>query len=553
MADVFISYKSERRAAAEHLAEILADYGYSVWWDYGLISGRDFGAQIEKELRAAKAVVVLWCSMSVSSEWVREEAALAKRLNRVIPTFIEHGVELPLGFSLSQTLDLADWDGAPKSARLDRLLRDIAQLVGRAARPNLPGLERTERAWRRFGAPPLRDFALIDALERKQPARTLPGSLFKQDGSAVRNDPVRRSSPMLFVVAAAALLAVGGFAAYSFLPQLRGGALQTPQERQESQENQENQESQANMSAGGSTQRQTATDGQPPSTTAGAQAPPVTAGAQAPPAAARTPSPPAPGERFSDCAECPEMVVLPAGSFTMGSPASEAGRRVDERQTRVTIAQNFAVSQFEVTRAQYGAFIRAAGHPDGGNCYTDRDDDGGFVQDASGTWRNPGMTQGEDHPVVCVSWHDAQAYARWLSSTTGHAYRLLSEAEWEYAARGGDRAGPYPWGARLGRQNANYGSDSCCYGYASGADRWVHTSPAGSFAANPFGLFDMHGNVWEWVQDCYNAGEAGCPQRVFRGGSWNFDPAGLRSAVREKGPPGNRSVNVGFRVARTLD
>ena len=151
MADVFISYKSERRAAAEHLAEILVDYGYSVWWDYGLISGRDFGSQIEKELRAAKAVVVLWCSMSVGSEWVREEAALAKRLDRVIPTFIEKNVDLPLGFSLSQTLDLADWDGSPKSAKLDRLLRDIGAFVGRAPKPNMEGLERTERAWRLQG------------------------------------------------------------------------------------------------------------------------------------------------------------------------------------------------------------------------------------------------------------------------------------------------------------------------------------------------------------------------------------------------------------------
>ncbi len=176
MADVFISYKSERRAAAEHLAEILSDYGYSVWWDYGLVSGRDFGAQIERELRAAKAVVVLWCALSRDSEWVLEEATLAKKLGTAIPTMIER-IDLPLGFARAQTLDLSDWDGAPRSHKLERLLRDIGDRVGRPPQPNLDGLDRTDRAWRRFGAPSLKQFALVTPLEREAPARTMPGVL----------------------------------------------------------------------------------------------------------------------------------------------------------------------------------------------------------------------------------------------------------------------------------------------------------------------------------------------------------------------------------------
>jgi uncharacterized membrane protein len=176
MADVFISYKSDRRAAAEHLAEILADHGYSVWWDYALVSGRDFGQQIERQIREAKAVVVLWCSLSRDSEWVKEEAALAKRLDKIVPVQIE-AIELPLGFSMAQTIDLSAWDGSPRSAVLDGLLRDIARLVGRPPVLNQEGLNRTERAWRRFGGPPLRDFELIDALERRRPARTFPESL----------------------------------------------------------------------------------------------------------------------------------------------------------------------------------------------------------------------------------------------------------------------------------------------------------------------------------------------------------------------------------------
>lgn len=227
MADVFISYKSERRAAAEHLAEILADYGYSVWWDYGLVSGQDFGAQIEKQLRAAKAVVVLWCSLSTQSEWVREEASLAKRQNKVIPTFIEM-VDLPLGFSLSQTFDLSRWDGAPKSDKLDRLLRDIGRLVGRSPKPNMEGLERTERAWRRFGAPSLREFALIDSLERKLPPRTLPGALSRGGGS---DNNERRSGGGGLVIGLVALVALAGagFAAWSYInrPALPGAQTAT--------------------------------------------------------------------------------------------------------------------------------------------------------------------------------------------------------------------------------------------------------------------------------------------------------------------------------------
>jgi len=176
MADIFISYKSERRAAAEHLAEILADTGYSVWWDYALVSGNDFGAQIEREIRAAKAVIVLWCSLARESEWVKEEASLAKRLGKIIPARIEM-IDLPLGFSMAHTLDLMDWDGSPHGRELEQLVHEIARLVGRKPKPNQDGLNRTERAWRRYGAPALRDFALIDDLERKRPARTLPSAL----------------------------------------------------------------------------------------------------------------------------------------------------------------------------------------------------------------------------------------------------------------------------------------------------------------------------------------------------------------------------------------
>lgn len=278
------------------------------------------------------------------------------------------------------------------------------------------------------------------------------------------------------------------------------------------------------------------------------------------------------GETFRDCADCPEMVVIPAGSFTMGSPASETGRYNDEGpQRNITIARSFAVQQTDVTRGQYAAFTRASGRPAGNNCYTDRAVHGTWAQDPNGTWRDPGFSQGEDHPVVCVSWDDAQAYVQWLNAKTRGGYRLLSEAEWEYAARAGTTSA-YPWGSD--------GAQACAYANGSDAtfhpsypnlevmtcnDGALYTSAVGTYQHNAFGLSDMTGNVWGWVEDCYEAtldtvptdGSARetnkCSERVDRGGSWFDVSRGLRSANRDRHSPSLRYSDIGFRVARTLN
>ena len=217
----------------------------------------------------------------------------------------------------------------------------------------------------------------------------------------------------------------------------------------------------------------------------------------------------APGTAFRDCPDCPEMVVVPAGSFMMGSPSHEAGRAEDEDpRHRVTIAKPFAVGKYEVTFAEWDACVA-----DGG-CGGHRPEDEGW-----GRGRRP---------LVNVSWDDAKAYVRWLSRKTGKPYRLPSEAEWEYAARAGTTT-RYSWGDDIGRNRAN-----CLYCDS----RWdlKQTAPAGSFRANVFGLHDVHGNVSEWVEDCWNdnyAGapadgspwtDGGCTRRVLRGGSWFNEP-----------------------------
>ncbi len=277
----------------------------------------------------------------------------------------------------------------------------------------------------------------------------------------------------------------------------------------------------------------------------------------------------APGAVFRDCPECPEMIVVPGGSFTMGSPSSEAGRNSDEGPTRqVTIGEGLAVGIHEVTHAEFAAFASATNFPDDGSCWTFENGDGRIRSGRS--WRNPGYRQGDHDPVTCVSWEDARAYVEWLSRKTGERYRLLSEAEWEYAVRAGSTA-------RFSFGDDPAGREICHHG--NGADRaakrrypgwrvvdcddgYVMPAPVGQLRANAFGLHDGHGNVWEWVDDCYYDSYAGAPSdgrartdggncdRVQRGGAWDSFPEFLRSAMRDKNPPGTRTVKGGFRVAR---
>ena len=260
--------------------------------------------------------------------------------------------------------------------------------------------------------------------------------------------------------------------------------------------------------------------------------------------AAASKLPPA-GSGFRDCPECPEMVVVPAGSFLMGSLPGEIDRDGDEGpRHRVTIARPFSVGAYEVTFAQWDACRRAGGcshNPDG-----------------------QGWGRGT-RPVVDVSWHDAQQYVRWLSRKTGERYRLLSESEWEYVARAGTTT-RYWWGGAIARSRAN--CDGC-------GSRWDgrRTAPVGTFRPNAFGLYDVHGNVWEWVQDCEHGSYSGAPsdgrawttggscgRRAIRGGSWETLPRYLRSANRGWLVSGSRSFpregvpvrETGFRVARAL-
>lgn len=266
----------------------------------------------------------------------------------------------------------------------------------------------------------------------------------------------------------------------------------------------------------------------------------------------------APGDSLTDALSSggrgPEMVVVPDGSFMMGCVS---GRDCQARELpirEVEIERAFALSRLEVTREEFGRFVEATGYRATGSCMSQ--DYGPERRRTARGWRQPGFRQTDNHPVTCVSWEDARAYVEWLSSETGQEYRLPTEVEWEYAARAGSSS-RYAWGNAVGRRRAN------C---ATCESRWAGqtTAPAGAFAANAFGLHDMHGNVWEWVQDCPDQSDAGgspdaspnraaaCAARILRGGSWSNLPERMRSASRSWLAADSRSFNLGFRVAREV-
>jgi formylglycine-generating enzyme required for sulfatase activity len=233
------------------------------------------------------------------------------------------------------------------------------------------------------------------------------------------------------------------------------------------------------------------------------------------------------------CAYCPEMVVIPSGSFTMGS-----NEDADEKPPHSVSIKSFALGKYEVTQGQWKAVMGS----------------------------NPSRFSscGDSCPVENVSWDDIQQYIQKLNAQSGRQYRLPSEAEWEYAARAGTKT-PYWWGDKGSHEYANYGKDECCGGLAQGRDRWENTAPVGQFPSNAFGLHDMHGNVSEWVQDYYHDSYSGAPTdgsawdsggeqklRVLRGGSWYSFAAFLRSVFRGRNAPVDRYNYSGFRVARTL-
>ena len=285
------------------------------------------------------------------------------------------------------------------------------------------------------------------------------------------------------------------------------------------------------------------------------------------------------GDVFKDCPDCPEMVVIPAGTFMMGSPAGEVGRGENEGPVHRVTLQQFALGKTEVTVGQFRRFVSVTSYKtdaeknSGGNsgCYAWDASDSKFDWRAGRSWRSLGWAVKDSEPVVCVSFNDAEAYLNWLSSTTNKGYGLPSESQWEYAARAGTTTSRY-WGddpnqacnyanvtdQTTGPNNSSWSIKHEC------KDGYYFVAPVASYRPNAFGLYDMIGNAMEWTQDCWNKDYSGaptggsawktghCARRVLRGGSWNYVPQLTRTAVRDFSSAEDRINDFGFRAGRIL-
>jgi formylglycine-generating enzyme required for sulfatase activity len=301
---------------------------------------------------------------------------------------------------------------------------------------------------------------------------------------------------------------------------------------------------------------------------------------------------------IKDCDDCPPMVVIPAGSFVMGSTTEERERekvpkppkvpfefaRFEQPQHTVVFAKPFAIGKYEVSRALYARFVAETGHPTGPSCWAwdsksnNYAEMAGWVVQQGKSWKDPGFPQTDDHPVVCVDFAEAKAFAAWLSKLTGQTYRLPTEAEWEYAARGGTST-TRPWGNDIDAscRFANVADDSLAavfprpQNYADFMpfkcdDGIVFTAPVESFLPNQFGLHNVLGNAAEWIDDCFHEDYIGAPADgsasrdnacalgvVVRGGSWFSFPWTVRSAHRVRGQNlSTRYGATGFRLVREI-
>jgi formylglycine-generating enzyme required for sulfatase activity len=562
MADIFLSYSRADRPKAQMVAEALIAEGFSVWWDKVLRAGQTYDEVTEGMLRDADVVVVLWSAVSVKSKWVRAEATLGQRTSVLVPAMMEN-VDRPIMFELTQSADLVGWEGDRSDLRWTEFVQDIRRAAEHAAPaapslaapPPAPGqaadnsMELTfwssvndsddradfeaylkrypdghysdlarnriaalTRAEARAAAPPLVPPPPPPAPAPSPPKAAAPPPP-KQAPARAPSAPTRTSAPAPAKKSgSSAPVMIGGLVAIVLAGWGVSQILPNPEDE-----------------AGPAEVAEVAVEVLVPAVAvpdvpaveiaaAETALPETGMPAAAPP---EPEPPPAPV-----CEICPAMVALPGGSFQMGSPVTESGREPIEGPVREVTVKPFAISKAEITYAEWITCV------DAGGCNGHR----------------PGAPANDAMPAAAISWRDAAAYTKWLSAETGQTYRLPTEAEWEYAARGGTSTA-YWWGDKFD---------------AASAPR-DKVREAGSLPENPFGLQGMLGNVSEWTQDCYVNGytdaptdgsavtSGDCSRRVVRGGSVKSSPAAHRAANRARLPVATRDRQYGFRIVLSED
>ncbi len=527
MADIFFSYKREEHQKVEPIVHQLLNQGWSVFWDPDIEPGTpSWDALLERELIAAKSIVVAWSTLSANSHWVRTEAHYGRTQENLVPLTLD-GV-IPVTFQLTQTLDLSDWKGEVPDQRIDSLVEGVRKLAGN---------------------PPIDTKIIAKTDKSETPEPTHSALSEEEEFEALMAGPdLDKAESFLRRFGGS----THGFIIKALIKKLEKEEAQAREEQEyqarlaEAQriwavlENLEDEEARseffarycdAAMEASGCIN--------------------VQVGAGGAKDVARF-FKPGNGKKewFKDHEHGPEMVVIPAGKFIMGSPSNEDGRSNNEGpQHEVTISNPFAVGRYAVTFDEW----------DAAQNYKDWQE----VTGIEPKWPDDkGWGRGK-RPVINILWEDAQAYIKWLSAQTGKAYRLLSEAEWEYCCRAGTTT-PFNWGLSISTDQANY-NGNYTYGDGVKGEYRRQTVPVDHFSSNPWGLYQMHGNVWEWVADHWHDNYEGAPidgsvwqggdasYRVLRGGSWFNYPQFLRSANRYRIQPDLRVNSIGFRLARTLN
>lgn len=543
MSDVFISYSRNDREQVRHIASALEAEGLKVWWDPEIPPGESFANVIDRQLKDSACIVVCWSKSSVNSNWVQEEADDGLMRHTLIPVMLDD-VELPRGFKRLQTADLRGWSGDTSDANWQLIIAQVKKLV--AAKKAAQAAERQAEA----RTPPR-------PAQSKDPVRSV--------GAA--RDPRQqktKSSPLLPIILGLFVIGVAAFG-YFFYAKGKEGDAQTaaipsesapvtpaPSELRETANIEDDAVEEVSEIVDETTDvadvlpeneaveivevaNEEASENETATEESDLAAAPETVDTDETALAYQA------GDAFRDCESCPQMVVVDAGAFKMGSPASERSRDDSEGpQVDVSISAAFAIGAYEITHDEWKACVEAGGCD-------------GHQPSAMG-W---GAGR---RPVVNVSFEDARRFADWLSAETGETYRLPTEAEWEYAARAGS-AEAFSFGSVISTDRANF-NGNYPYGADAGAYR-AKTVEVGSFEPNQFGLYDMHGNAWEWVADCWapnhlnipadgGARTGACSSRVIKGGAWNSGGWRLRAAHRKAAQGAARDFDTGFRLVREL-